>query len=320
VVDDADPKRVADRVLALAGRPWHLARQFRRLRARAIAVVLRRFERRPDLLWGTFIRAFVAEASEDLETAWYESLAAIASLNTSYRRGSPKHRAKIDAILEDPRAIEAARATAATATEPVPDGLLEVLLTDGREASIDALIPTIDRALRHQGGELDRVVALARTVLPNARVRSLLDRLQDASEDRKAPALELAASLFGEGRATRFWLRIRIGSVELVKPAVPRIQANVRIDARMANPYAVSISEASNVGERGTYFDAATLWRDGLDLGRCDLADVPAYLERASERLGVHLAWDSAIARTNLRGRQRRGLIDWIARGTLEDP
>lgn len=312
---DVDHLLVVPTVIEILERScWGFGRSCQRLPPIVVEAVLDELAGRPDLSWGTFLRAFVAEdEGRELQTTWKEALLAMLSLNTSYQFGSAKHKAKILSVAQDPRGLEAARAVAASAgvDQAVPRGMLSVLLLDGQEASLDALLPTLDRAMARKDAGLDQLLRLARVSSDDPRLQALLDGAVGAQKARAAtsPGMELAVYLFGDDHPTTLWVARYFGSSEHGDAwGVPRIQGHVSIDSRKASAFSISISEG---WERRTVFDANEGFVDDLGLGRCDaVMDLPAYIRRAEKKLKV--VWDWGDPSSSLRGKKRTRMAEWL--------
>jgi hypothetical protein len=155
--DDVDPKLAARALLGfLEDSVWWFARSYDRLPRAVIRTTLEELAKRSELAWGVFVRVHVGDVDDSkLQGAWAKAVKAVLDLNNSLRFGSMEHRAKIEGVARDPRSVEAARAAAASRSEDVPDDILAVLLVDGADASLDALLPSLERALATRDGEPD---------------------------------------------------------------------------------------------------------------------------------------------------------------------
>ena len=313
---DIDPRLAADALVQLLDESvWSFARSYGRLPRPVVKATLEVLATRSDA-GGIFIRAYVGAPEDDeLGATWAAALQAVRDLNNVVRFGSAKHRAKIEGVASDPRGLEAARAAAASRASDVPDDILGVLVVDGSDTSLDALLPSLDRALAVGDGALDLFVRLEKLAPAQApRLRGLLEQAEDAktSRTRTSPVLEVARAIFGDAAPEPLWFSLTLGSVEQTHGNVSRYQAHVRVDPRKASPFVVSIAEVQPMDMPVTSFDLEHVSSDPLGVGRCDPLEVPGFLARSARTLGVTWRWPAALLQSPVRGVKRDRILSWL--------
>ncbi|MFP2906156.1 hypothetical protein ACLESD_14045 [Pyxidicoccus sp. 3LFB2] len=318
--DDVDPALAARAALSLIGdshhSTWLFARTCRRLPVPVIHAVLDLLEsqRRPHAF---FLREYVRRdlGADALAAEWAEALQALLDLETTYAWGSKQKRAKFQALAEAPRVLQALQ-TAAVACEAVSLDLLAVLASDASEASLDALIPHVERAVRQQDWELDRLQLLHTHARSTPVMEDLFSRMQEliAARQARSPALELARAL-GFGELDAFWFRAHLSSAASERLPAYRYQAHLSVDSRAAECFSVTVTDATPVGvlpSQGTSFTSAQVRRDTLELGTCEPAGLPAWLGSVAERFHIQWSFDTMSLTTSLRGKKRAQLERWL--------
>ncbi|MCA9587121.1 MAG: hypothetical protein KC657_17455 [Myxococcales bacterium] len=296
---------------------WYCGRSCRALPAPFIRATLAALAERPELVWGTFVRAHV-DGRRDIQEAWAEALEAVLDLNTTYAFGSKPQRAKLAKIASDPRGLAACRAAAASRSAEVPWTVLGVLVVDGHEASLDALIPTIGRAIADEDRSLDLLEDLRRHASPAA--LALLDTAAETLAGRRArsPVLELGRVLYGVDAPEELRFSFTLTSEEVAFDGLALVQAHVKVDSTAADPFRVSLSrrkECALAAWAMTDIDLGGARSDELQLGGTTLLELPEYLARAADRLRVRWRWDELAPRTRLRGERRKRLVQWLRGG-----
>ncbi|HEX4454312.1 MAG TPA: hypothetical protein VH143_25790 [Kofleriaceae bacterium] len=248
-------------------------------------------------------------ADTDLMRAWWNGIDALKSLSLTYAWGSKQRRARFRSLAADPTILAAIQGAAAMG-ERVPRDMLAVLVADGSDASIDALIPHLGSALDSRDARLEWLRALSTHAADTPRVRALLAELEAAYVDRnsKSPALALG-SIIGIGVVDELWFSYRFGSTERDEHAA-RVQASLGVDSRSARWFHVYISPERDApsSHYGVTWSAED---DRLGLGVCDPAELPAWLARAATRLQIH--WEPGWLSTSLRGKKRERLMAWLS-------
>lgn len=318
--DDVDPALAARAAVGLIGDSYHstwlFARTCRRLPVPVIRACLELLEadRRPHAF---ILREYVRREAKDdvLAVDWDEALQVLLGLETTYAWGSKQKRAKFQALADQPRVLQALQ-TAAVACEQVSLDLLAVLAADGSEASLDALIPHIERAVRQQDWELDRLQDLRTHARSTPVMDDLFSRMKALFEARQArsPALGLAKAL-GFGELDAFWFQVHISSPEFDGAPAYMHQVHLSVDSRSATWFHVSLS-ASNPADmlrpRSTSFNSDKVYCDDLGLGTCVPSDFPAWLAASAERLRTRWNFDQLSLGTSLRGKKRNQLERWL--------
>jgi hypothetical protein len=318
--DDVDPALAARAAVGLIGDSYHptwlFARTCRRLPVPVIraSLALLEADRRPHAF---IIREYVRRDAKDdvLAADWDEAMQVLLGLETTYAWGSKQKRAKFQALADQPRVLQALQ-TAAVACEQVSLDLLAVLAADGSEASLDALIPHIERAVRQQDWELDRLQALRTHARSTPVMEDLFSRMKALFEARQArsPALGLAKEL-GFGEPDAFWFQVHISSPALDGSPAWRHQVHLSVDSRSATWFHVSMSEA-NLADilrpRSTSFTSDKVHCDDLGLGTCVPSAFPAWLAASAERLRTRWNFDQLSLGTSVRGKKRNQLERWL--------
>ncbi len=220
-----------------------------------------------------------------------------------------KTAAQLDALASDRAALDAARA-AVVARGAHPD-FVRLLAHDGDDASIDALIPVIDRALKTGGKELDQLGDLLRTSR-GPRIASIRTELDAARAQRnsESPVLALVRS-FGEKRA-RATLDFQIDSTQRRPGLTRKASAWIVLDSTRVPNVAATVSW-------NTYNHQLTRWEDGTLIRNAakvgaprGLADLPRWLAASAKKLGI--TWDRRTLRitTTLRGKVSDTAVTWL--------
>ncbi len=265
-----------------------------------------------------FLKALVDPQLDDaaLEARWTRAVRALADLDTSYGWGSKKRAAKLTGVAEDPDVLAAVQAACARASAASID-FLGVLAIDASEASVDALLPHVDRARVQGDALLDRLARLGKVVRRGSPVSALLDRVNAQLDARQAASPALAfAERIGFGTCKTFWFQIAFGSVQL-RGTVPRFQGHVHVDSRKALWLSVWLTRLGDGVEPMVHarFDSDGALQDPFGLGRCAVDALPRWVSDASRVLGVEWRREVSI-RSSLRGRKREQLRVWFLDGT----
>lgn len=318
--EDVDPALAARAALGLIGESyqpvWLFARTCQRLPVPVIRALLALLEgdRRPHAF---ILREYVRrEAPADTVAAdWEEALQVLLDLETTYAWGSKQKKAKFQALATRPRVLQALQ-TAAVACERVSLALLAVLAADASEASLDALIPHVERAVRQQDWELDRLQLLRTHARATPVMEDLLSRMKALIESRRArsPALVLAREL-GFGELDVFWFQAHVSSPEHDGAPASRHQAHLSVDSRSATWFHVAVSSENPqdmLRPRTTSFSSQKVNRDELELGTCEPSGFPAWLAATAQRLRTRWNFDGMHVSTRLRGKKRMELERWL--------
>ncbi len=318
--EDVDPVLAARAAVSLIGDSYHpawlFARTCRRLPVPVIRAVLEELaaDKRPLVFFlREYLRTDVPEAT--LAADWDAAMQVLLDLQTTYAWGSKQKRAKFQALADDPRVLQALQ-TAAVACESVSLDVLAVLAADASDASIDALIPHVERAVTQKDWELDRLQSLRTHARSTPVMDDLFTRMEALLSARKAmsPALGVARAL-GFGEPETFWFRVHLSSLAHNGMAAYRYQAHVSINSRSATWFSVNLSDSNPLDilhSRDTSFSNEEVHRDELELGTCEPTGVPAWLAAAAERFGLRWNFDGMAVSTSLRGRKRTQLERWL--------
>jgi len=244
-----------------------------------------------------------------LVLAWQRALAALVELHTDYKHGE-----KIAALAKDPVVLHAIQGTVAHTADPSL-AMLAVLVTDGSDASFDALVPHFDPALVQRDIRLDRLARLRPYAARTPAFDSLFAQIDRALDERRdgSPALALGP-VIGLGSLRLLWFTVKLSSRERNRgQGFPRAHGQITVDSREATWFEVSIStiDMSRGTGDSTRFDATGAVRDGLKLGSCEPENVPAWLVKVAKQLKV--TWSGFEPKTNLRGAKRDCIAAWLA-------
>jgi hypothetical protein len=293
---------------------WGFARNVHALPARVIEVVLAQLateERSRLALY--FVAAM--QGSTNLERDWARAVAGLLDLNTSYGWGSKQRRAKILGLARGPL-LPAIQAAAGQGEGPLLD-MLAVLVADGSEASVDALLPHFHAAASRKSELLDHLERLKTHAAKTAPMRAMFESVERllGARNEASPALALARVVLGEDVET-FSVHWSVSSVELnsSRGGVPEYQCHATLDSTSAVWFSVSVHHVpgalaehrrTSFGSRGEHEV------DELGLGRCTPEELPAWFARAAKTLGVR--WVVSVWSSSLRGAKRTRAVEWLA-------
>jgi hypothetical protein len=219
---------------------------------------------------------------------WRKGLEIIRLLKPRPLRSTVLHRGLAEAARQ-PDVVAALRESANGEVDDTT--FIAVLAVEGSEASATALSAHLEH------GDLGAIARVLKLASGTPAMAALTRDLQIASELRKqrSPAMGLARLL-----------ALDVESLNLVAS----LRAD-HADARCLVSVSTSFSVFCQQGASATVFDQTTMSRDELELGRCDVAGLAKWLAHAADRLNV--SWTLAPnVKTNLRGADRRRLVDWL--------
>jgi hypothetical protein len=251
-------------------------------------------------------------SDDDLMQRWTWAADALRGLDLTYAWGSKALRARVRELARDPGILAAIQGVVGL-TESPPATMLAVLVADGGDASIDALIPHLGGALETRDSRLDWLRRLRTHAADTPRLDALFAELDTTYDERNAtsPALALGP-IIGIGEVDELWFDAGTCSVEVGSGGASRVQGGVAVDSRRPAWFGAHLS----VRQGGDYTFAsygldASGDDDRYDLGPCVPAELPAWLARAATKLGI--AWMPFAPRTSLRGKKRARLEAWLA-------
>lgn len=244
-----------------------------------------------------------------LAARWREALATLVALDTSYEWGSQPKRAKFQELARGPwlASIQAA----VVGSEAPPLDFLGVLATDGGEASADALLPHVDRALTVDGNGLNFLEQLTTHAPPDGPVRALIADMRTRLDARQtaSPAHAFAAELgLASDGAAPFWFTVRLQSVERTWRAIGH--ATITVDSR-SDPWFALWVQRDDGDVDWRYVHGA---RDDLGLGVPSPSETPSYLARAADLLSLRWDFDGAEVTSSVRGKRRAAIVEWLRR------
>jgi hypothetical protein len=121
--------------------------------------------------------------------------------------------------------------------------------------------------------------------------------------------------------AASFAVRFSISSAELNRSrhqgGVPTYQSHVAIDSTSADWFHVSVALVP-----GDFSDHSSTWfgsngraGDQLGLGECSVDALPGWYASAAKKLRIRWNWAGVTVSSNLRGKKRQRVVEWIASG-----
>lgn len=246
-----------------------------------------------------FLRSAVDE--RDLERSWRAAVNALKLFGSMYAWGSKQKREKLAAVAKAPRLLAATQAATA-ASASVADEYLAVLVLDGSDESVDALLPHFDRALKDPT-RLEALERLRTYAKKTPALEALLGRVdaERAARAKSSPVQELARRL-DLMRGERF-------RVDVSLEAGPSGRLDVRLDSEAPAHFSIWLRFGSY--EQHTAFDGVALRNDKLGLGASTLDELPGWVARAEKKLGVKFERSTARA-THLRGARLTAFLAWL--------
>jgi hypothetical protein len=244
-----------------------------------------------------FLRAAVDDVTDEtLAATWRAGVNALKTFDSQSEWASKEKASRLKAVQGDGRLVEACRA-AAVASPLVPLELLAVLALDGSEASADALLPHVERAL----GDTAQLEVLSRLGCYASKTRAITLLMNLINHRLKAgqvasPVLEFARSL-GLDAGPRFRVKVRVVgdgntgftlSLDSERPGAAFrgwVDAEERPKARLLNR------------------------EDGSTV--CSLNELPAWLRRLATELGTSWKFETASVE-HLRGLRSKRLLLWL--------
>lgn len=256
-------------------------------------------EEKPNDAVSLFLRSAVDERA--LRESWRVAITTLKAIGAYYSWGSKPKRDRLNAAAKQPRLVSAFQA-AAVGAEDVPVDYLAVLVIDGSDASIDALIPHFDAAGKDPT-RLDELSMLSTFAKDTAALNQLIARSKEQLEARKTsgPSLQLAKELGIAGKG-RFRVHVRGAG-----PPDDETSFEIFLDSESPGDFRVW----TFLKGRRTTFTARELQFDDLDAGRCELRDLPQWLAARQTSLGTR--WrQNAITADYLKGKRLQIFLDWL--------
>jgi hypothetical protein len=165
---------------------------------------------------------FIATAIDEANflDSWKAALVGLKRLDSLANFGSAEKRKQLESIAQNPRLVSAAQAAAVFDQRTVAKlELLAVLMLDGSEASMDALIPSVELALK---SDATRFKALKRFANKSPGMEALFAKIETASEQAKS------ASEVGQLAAQ---LELKLDNLNLIVPFVKNVAKQTRLEA-----------------------------------------------------------------------------------------
>lgn len=241
------------------------------------------------------------------EEAWLDALASLRDLDTTYGWGSKQRKAKHQHLLRKPGFLEALQATTVI-TETVPLSFLAVLVTDGGEDSVDALLPHHQRAKADDG--LLLLKRLKTHTKPGSPAEDFLQRVQRDLREREtnSPALALSETM-GCGPRETFWFEVHLHSDELRDAYNTALRLVVRVDSRRS-PW---VSLYAQMDRRTQKLDAlpGTLHGTRFSSAQTLPEDIKALFANHDLTPSPSRSW----TRSCVRGKARDRITEWLLSG-----
>lgn len=303
---DVDPVVAADVALEiLVDSAWLFSRDCKRLPPTVMRELLRR---RPKDATHVYLTLAVDPDEPDaaLAKSWARAIQGLADLEIINSWHSPQKRAKFAALADNEHLLHAIRGASANG-DNVSNNMLAVLVADGSDESIDALVPHLEPI----GDRLDAMRMLRVHAKTTPRLTTMFAQLDHEAEQAGSPAQRIAR-LVGLPNEKLFWFKASINSTSL--DGIPAVQVHVIVDSRRAAWFEVSVAKIARGTLAGyTSFTHDQVHDDPLGLGRCDASDVPAWLVKVAKKLRV--TWDTPLISSSVRGSKRTQISEWLLPG-----
>lgn len=251
-----------------------------------------------------FLQTAVDE--RDLQPTWRAAVNALKGFQSDYAWGSKEKRRVLEGAAKNARLLAATQA-ATVGSDKVPDAYLAVLALDGGDASLDALMPHFDRALKDPSrlDALEKVARFASKSSPG--LAALLARVETELQQRKegAPSLQLARRLgFTDGPRFRIDLGVSaLGDSE--------VALQLRVDSASPHDFTLWVMKKPFTPGPRTILKGQVVEEDSLGLGPCTVEQLPDYLARAQAKLKVR--WDTKQPRASyLKGKRLEAFLAWL--------
>ena len=232
---DADPVLWARASLRLFLHSFQFDKECHRLSA---ATIRSFFEQLPPSVeaQAVFLRAAVDLELTDraLEDAWTTAMQCQVALQVTHAIGAASRRSKVPGIAKNPRLLGAIQASVASLPY-ASEGQLVVLVHDGSEASVDALLPVFERAVADENSaELDRLLTLRAPAKRTAALDAMFAKVDSLISARSAssPGLHFAAQSLGLEGLEAIYFGATVRSSQLTSGNVPRVLCTLRVDSR----------------------------------------------------------------------------------------
>lgn len=256
-------------------------RQFLDLEPALIREVLKRLEREAGFS-ALFVREVMRDVPETkLKAQWALALNAVSKAGRQYSIGDAAFRETLR-LLQDPVLLGACQATAVQCGAPVV--VCAALAKDGSEASFDALMAELERA---RDGRDDWAL------------RYKLNRLHRYA--KPGPAFEAFQGAVDAAMNRRDAKKAESSYAKKLGLHVPLLELSVwLVPVKGPGKFAwVSVSDRHESFSLQTTDDRPKV---------TDIKKVPAWLAK----LGVKWDWAGARVRTNLRGKHRTAMLEWL--------
>jgi hypothetical protein len=211
-----------------------------------------------------------ASGAEDLRAAWRAAVETLPLLSSARKWGARPHKQEIRFLAAQPQLVDALRG-AVVVGDDLPNAWRAVLVAEGSEASVDALLPTVDRAFR-EGGRLLQEIDALRPFSESPAMLALFDenarRLQEQRDS--SPARRLGA-LIGLGNTKRVRFAVVLESTQETL-GMPAARGYLRVDSNEAEWFSGWLARWSS-----------------LPVFCTDAFTAPAFFAREAKRLGMTL-------------------------------
>jgi len=297
-----DAELAADVALEiLVDSAWAFSRDCKRLPPAVMRELLQRKATDSTHIYLTL--AVDPDASDaQLAKSWSRAIQGLADLEIINSWHSKQKKEKFQALAHDHHLLPAIQGAAANG-ENVSNNMLAVLVADGSDESMDALIPHLEH------DRLDALRLLQVHARDTPRLRALFAELHREAEKLGSPAQQIAR-LVGLPEAKQFWFKAMIWS-EAPEGRIASVQTHVEVDSRKARWFAVDVARvAGGTIDGHTTFTHDEVHGDTLSIGRCDAPEVPNWLAKVAKKLRV--TWGRPFISSNVRGTKREQIARWL--------
>lgn len=292
--------------------PWKLCRFAQALPDDVVQLVLRKLD--DEHAEAPFLRALTRD--DDVKTTWADALEGVAALNTTYAWGSKKHLEKLRSVVKRRDWLEAVQ-VAVVATKAPREDFLGVLALDGSEASVDALLPHFDAAMKAGDEGLDQLAKLKKYAAATPAMKALVTSAETARSKRNttSPALGFAQLLgLGDLKAFSWGQFVRVADAKKRE-----VELSLDVDSKSGPWFSVHVARATEHPkyrlEVTAFNSSRKAERDELKLGRCEPHGLPAFVARVQRKLGVNWKLAKTTPFTNVKGDKAKRLTAWLSGG-----
>ncbi len=255
----------------------------------------------------TYLKAMVGDATgPELVRCWQKAMTGLDGIQ-AYQYASRKQKAaKLASLARDGQFVAAWQA-AAVGADWLPLDVLSLLLVDATDASIDALLPHVERALTDPE-RLAMFEEAARYETPATAALFARMRGELSSQRAASPVLALGER-FGLASKGRFRLTVEVRATKPAKRTRTEVTydvATVTFDSNNDPGFGLSRGQRSRTQGAGS--TGSSSWARGV---ACSLDTLPQALAKLATK--DHLEWDfDAVTTRPLGPKRAAALLDWL--------